>query len=119
MLSSGQLVVVRNLNKFFRGINKQRLVLGLALFFSTIIQVAMLVPKNRLPGNWIMQSIKLLSIRYWRIFFFRAAAIHNTGEADDSRRAVGRQPCQRECMINARSALDFGASTPAGRNAGR
>lgn len=45
-----QLVVVRNLNKFFRGINKQRLVLRLALF-STIMQVAILVPKNRLPGS--------------------------------------------------------------------
>lgn len=46
----GQFVIVRDLDKFFRGINKQRLVLCLALF-STIMQVAMLVPKNRFPGS--------------------------------------------------------------------
>ena len=31
--------------------------------FSTMMQVAMLVPKNRLLGSWITQSMKLLSMR--------------------------------------------------------
>ena len=45
-----QLVVVRYLDTLSGSINKQRFVVGL-VFFSTIIQVAMEVPKNRLLGS--------------------------------------------------------------------
>ena len=37
-------------------------------FLSTMMQVAMEVPKNRFGGSWITASMKLPSSRYLRIF---------------------------------------------------
>ena len=41
-----------------------RVALSVLDFYSTMMQVAMEVPKNRLSGSWMMQSMKLLSMRY-------------------------------------------------------
>lgn len=87
------------------------------LRFKTIIQVAMEVPKNKLLGSWMMQSMKLLSLRYWRIFFSAPPRYMMPGK-----QTIAAVPLvashARECMIKARSALDFGASTPAGEKRG-
>ena len=82
-----------------------------------MIQVAMEVPKNRLSGSWMMQSIKLLSMRYWRIFFSAPPRYMTPGK--QTMAAVPSVASQLSaCMMNARSALDFGASTPAGEKRG-
>ena len=86
-------------------------------FFSTMIQVAILVPKNRLLGNWMMQSMKLLSTRYLRIFCSAPPRYIMPGK-----QTIAAVPLEAshasECMIKARSALLFGASTPAGAKRG-
>lgn len=42
--------------------------LSVLLFLRTMMQVAMVTPKKRLPGSWMTVSMKLLSMRYLRIF---------------------------------------------------
>lgn len=42
----------------------KRILLSVLLFFSTMMQVAIVVPKNRSGGSWVTASTKLLSTRY-------------------------------------------------------
>ena len=91
--------------------------LSTLFFLRTIIQVAIDVPKKRLEGNWITQSIKLLSIRYFLIFFSAPPRYIIPGKHTIA--AVPFDASQeRLCIINARSALLFGARTPAGAKRG-
>ena len=71
------------------------------------------MPKNRLLGSWMMQSMKLLSMRYWRIFFSCPAPVQDAGKQTMAAVPLGASQ-DRLCMIKARSALLLGASTPAG-----
>lgn len=59
----GEFVAVGDLDALPAGVDEQGGVVRLGLF-STMMQVAMEVPKNRLSGSWMMQSMKLLSMRY-------------------------------------------------------
>ena len=65
----------------------------------------------------MMQSIKLLSTRYLRIFFSAPPRYMIPGK-----QTIAAVPLvashERLCMIKARSALDFGARTPAGEKRG-
>lgn len=64
-----------------------------------------------------MQSIKLLSIRHLRICFSAPPRYMTPGK--QTMAAVPSVAShERLCMMNARSAFDFGASTPAGEKRG-
>ena len=77
------------------------------------MQVAIDVPKNKLSGNWIMQSIKLLSTKYFLIFCSAPVLYKIPGKQTiDAVPFVANQ--DKECIIKAKSAFDFGANTPAG-----
>lgn len=65
----------------------------------------------------MIQSIKLLSIKYWRIFFSVPPRYMILGKHTiDAVPLVANQA--KECMIKARSAFDLGANTPAGEKRG-
>jgi hypothetical protein len=84
-------------------------------FLRIIIQVAMAVPKNKLLGNWIMQSIKLLSIKYFLIFC--SAPLRYKTPGNSTIAAVPLVANQdKQCITKAKSAFDLGAKTPAGEN---
>ena len=86
-------------------------------FLSTMIQVAILVPKKRFIGSWMTQSTKLLSTRYLRIFCSAPPRYMMPGK--QTMAAVPLVASQlRQCMMKAMSAFDFGARTPAGEKRG-
>src|SRR5574344_2633544 len=61
----------------------------------------------------MIQSIKLLSIKYFLIFCSAPPRYRIPGKQTiDATPFVANQ--DRECIINAKSAFDFGANTPAG-----
>src|SRR5690606_19448970 len=86
-------------------------------FLSTMMQVEIVVPKNRSGGSWITASTKLLSMRYLRILCSAPPRYSTPGNS-----TIAAVPFtashDKMCIVNARSALDFGASTPAGANRG-
>lgn len=59
----GELVLVALMDKLLRGVDEKDVGVGLALFLSTMIQVAMETPKKRLSGSWMTVSTKLFLMR--------------------------------------------------------
>lgn len=81
------------------------------------MQVAIEVPKKRLSGSWMIASMKLLSIKYFLIFCSTPPRYKTPGKQTmDAVPFVASQ--ESECMMNARSAFDGGANTPAGEKRG-
>ena len=105
------LLFVTFTHSFIASINN--ILLSFLLFFKTMMHVAIDVPKNRLSGNCIMQSTKLLSIKYFLIFCSAPPLYKIPGKQTiDAVPFVASHAS--ECIINAKSAFDFGANTPAG-----
>jgi hypothetical protein len=55
LVGGGELVLVAAAHKFGAGVDEQ-VALSRLDFFSTMMQVAIVVPKNRSGGNWITAS---------------------------------------------------------------
>ena len=81
------------------------------------MQVAILVPKNKLSGNCIIVSTKLLSIKYFLIFC-SAPPLYKIPGKHTIEAVPFVESQDKECIIKAKSAFDFGARTPAGEYLG-
>src|SRR5699024_12603044 len=86
-------------------------------FFSTMMHVAMVVPKNKSGGNWMTASMKILSIRYLRIFFSAPPRYSTPGNSTIA--SVPMTASQLSMgIVKAQSALLFRASARAGEYRG-
>ena len=97
----------------------KKMLLSCFPFFIISMSVAMGVPKKRLAGSRMIQSMKLFSTRYCLILgsarLFVLEKIH--GKHTIAAVPFGASH-DKECIINAKSAFFFGAKTPAGAKRG-
>ena len=113
----GKLIAVGDLDALFGCVQKQRMVIALGLFQHHD------AGRDRRAVEQVVRQLddavdEVVVDQVFADLLFRAAAVHHAGEADDGGGAVGGPSHERLCMINARSAFDFGASTPAGEKRG-